>query len=347
MVIFLQQLVKLLKKFMINIFFNPSYARGKKVFISKQFKHTKLSSVLNDFMFNKGLPYPNQFITSGPQKRINNAVRTFRADNRFVFNELKFDCTYFITLDDKSLKIFENLVRNQNESTKIIVGPLFPQENEIILNSYINKYKNIRKLVSSDIAMKNALYEMNHDVDKNRIIMVPSGVVSVNKLKKNILNKQNPGSVLNCLVYFKKRERAELESVLRFLNSNKINYKVFEYGKYDNIKMKKEALKSDFCIFMSRPETQGFAAQEIMSCNLPMLVWDKTDNFYGNKKLSGTTVTIFDKRCGEIVYDFTELEKRFNNFINNLKSFEPGKLVEEQLTYKIFKKRIFEEFNKI
>ena len=45
-------------------------------------------------------------------------------------------------------------------------------------------------------------------------------------------------------------------------------------------------MKSDFGIFMSRPETQGFAAQELLSCNLPMFVWDQKVNAYEDKKLS-------------------------------------------------------------
>lgn len=328
---------------MINILFSSSYARGEKVLVSKKFKHTKLSSSLNDIFFDNGFPYPSKYITSGPQKRINNAIKTFSRDSQFVINKIKFDFTYLLTLDNQSLTVFRNLVTNQNKNTKIIVGPLLPQDNELILNNYLNKYENIKKLVSSKIALKNTLFEMDHDIDSKSIVYIPSGVISEKEVKYNILNKKL-NSELTCLVYFKKRDKEELKSVIDFLNIKNIKFQLFEYGKYDNNKLKKEALKSSFCIFMSRPETQGFAAQEIMACNLPMLVWDKIVNNYVGKELSGTTVTIFDKRCGEIVYNFQELTKVFDKFIINLPEYQPYQLVLEELTFNIFKDRILNAF---
>ena len=40
----------------------------------------------------------------------------------------------------------------------------------------------------------------------------------------------------------------------------------------------KASKEYNFGIIMSRPETQGFGIQEIMACNLPLIVWDQTTN---------------------------------------------------------------------
>ena len=72
-------------------------------------------------------------------------------------------------------------------------------------------------------------------------------------------------------------------------------------------------MKSDFGIFMSRPETQGFAAQELLSCNLPMFVWDQKVNAYEDKKLSGTTMSYWDDRF--LVDTFEEFIDKFPTFL--------------------------------
>ena len=44
-------------------------------------------------------------------------------------------------------------------------------------------------------------------------------------------------------------------------------------------------------------------------------------------KLSGTTMSYWDERCGDIVNSFEEFEDKFDNFFKNLDEFQPAYLV--------------------
>ena len=115
---------------------------------------------------------------------------------------------------------------------------------------------------------------------------------------------------------------------------------MFEYGKYNNRQLKESAKKCSFGIIMSRPETQGFGIQEIIACNLPVIVWDKTVNHYEHLKLSGTTVTSCDNNCGEIVYELHELKKIIDSFKNNLNLYNPGSHILNNLTFEKFNENL-------
>ena len=68
-------------------------------------------------------------------------------------------------------------------------------------------------------------------------------------------------------------------------------------------------MKSDFGIFMSRPKPR-FCGTRTLSCNLPMFVWDQKVNAYEDK-VSGTTMSYWDDRCGILVDTFEEFMINF------------------------------------
>ena len=145
---------------------------------------------------------------------------------------------------------------------------MYDQESGKLLNKLTNEYSFIKKLVSSEITYSNQLAKDPNFINVNTIIC-PSGVVSKSEVSKNLLIDKR---INKCLVYFKKRPAEELKLVESFLNSKEIKYEIFEYGKYSNKKLKLSAKEFSFGITVSSTESQGFAIQEIMSCNLPLLV---------------------------------------------------------------------------
>ena len=136
----------------------------------------------------------------------------------------------------------------------------------------------------------------------------------------------------------------ELKLVLDLLDNNNQSYDVFEYGKYNNRDLIEAAKSYKFGIIINGTETQGFAIQEIMACNLPLLVWNKTVNYFNNLELSGTSVTVWDKHCGELVYNFEQLEKKYSYFVSNLKNYNPARLILEKLTFEKFNSNLKEMF---
>ena len=177
---------------------------------------------------------------------------------------------------------------------------------------------------------------------EKKICTIPIGVIKEKGvIKVNKITKRNN----KCLVYFKNRDASELKKVLEILTSKNIRVDLFEYGKYDNNKLKKAAKKDSFGILLSSIESQGFAVQELMSCNLPLLVWDESNNKFEGRNISGSSVPHWSKECGLIVKSFSSLEEQLTNFILNIKEYTPSKLVLNELTYEKFRSNLTKEFN--
>lgn len=138
-------------------------------------------------------------------------------------------------------------------------------------------------------------------------------------------------------IYHKRRNPEELKCVESFLQSKNINYRIFDYVKrYDENDYLSFLQKSKFGIILDAHESQGFALEEALSCNVPLLVWNtKTMNqeyisTYSN--IPCTTIPYWDERCGEYFYYDTELEKTFNLFISKLETYKPREYVLENLS---------------
>jgi hypothetical protein len=331
----------------LNIFFDIKYIKTKKVLLTKSIRYSKLINLLIEIGNILKTPIPEQLIFSGPHKRMNNILKTFKSQE-FSINKNKYRYSYIVNFDSKSEELLKNLVLDSKN--KILVGPLFDVEYQKKLIKYTNKYSNVKKLVASEAAYINAVHEMDSGLNPENVFVCPSGVISEKNLNKNkIQTKRNEG----CLIYFKKREAGDLKMVIDFLKSKHIEYELFEYGKYKNNKLKEMAKKSKFGIYMSRVETQGFAVQELMACNLPLYVWDDLNanaenmsKYYGGGSFSGTTVTLWSSQNGEVVHSFGEFESNFEKFYRNLDNYKPTVLVSDYLTFESFRKNLVSIFSK-
>jgi len=317
----------------LNIFYNPIYFKRKKVFLTKSFKHSIFYEVLVNFNYLLNLPINEKFITSGPQKRMNNLIKTFKDDLEISFNSIKYDNTYVVQYDDFGKSIAKKIIESENPKKKLIIGPLYNIEQDLEINDLTKKYSYIKKLVASDIAFKN-VKEMDNNMDINNVVICPSGVIPKKEVHDNLKISKRENK---CLIYFKKRPKEDLEGVINFLKQNNQKYEIFEYGKYNNKKLIEASKTCNFGIIMSRPESQGFGIQEIMACNLPLIVWDQKTNYYEHLELSGTTVTVWNDNCGRVVLSLQEIINIFDDFKNNLEEYNPAEIILEKLT--------FEEFN--
>tara|TARA_A100001015_G_C15030878_1_gene733168 strand:- start:2224 stop:3180 length:957 start_codon:yes stop_codon:yes gene_type:complete len=317
------------------------------VFFTKSLRHSKLINLIIFFGNILKVPIPTKFIFSGPHKRMNNILKTFKGPN-FSINKKKFKNNYLVNFDSDAESLLKNLLKDPKN--KILIGPLYNVEYQKKLIEYTNKYPNIKKLVASDTAYNNAVYGLGLDVNPKNVYVCPSGVISREELNKNLMEYKRYDK---CLVYFKKREKSDLKLVLNFLESMNVSYELFEYGKYNNKDLMKGAKKSRFGIYMSGVESQGFAVQELMACNLPLYVWDdlkanakNLSRYYGEGNFSGTTVTLWSENNGKIVYNYEEFENNFEEFVLNLDNYRPTKLVEEFLTFESFQNKLLSIFSK-
>ena len=164
--------------------------------------------------------------------------------------------------------------------------------------------------------------------------------VEVEKFKPS-----NQEKTIDCFLYFKARSRHIQRFFQQYLEMKGISYINIEYGKYkeeDYI----EILKSvKFGIWIGSHESQGFALQEALCANVPLLVYNvKTMhdevNHEGNHSymeyeeynLTATSATYWDDRCGIIICELNEIEQGLEDIKNN---FSPREFILETLSSKV------------
>ena len=146
-------------------------------------------------------------------------------------------------------------------------------------------------------------------------------------------------------IYFKSRKQSELELLTSHLKEKNVEYVIFDYRKRYKEEYYISWLKeSKYGIWLGRHESQGFALQEALSMNVPLLVWDVTsmnqEEGYNYPEISGTVIPYFDKRCGEYFYKEDEFVEKYNKFISKLSTYKPREFVLENLSVEVCGERL-------
>src|SRR5262249_41016691 len=108
-------------------------------------------------------------------------------------------------------------------------------------------------------------------------------------------------------------------------------------------------------LYLSCHESQGFAYQECLACNVPVIAWNQgfwldIERFtYGREFVPASSVPFFDHRCGEQFSDFKAFVQMFDNFY--LKacrgSFQPRDFVLQNLTIENSTRRMMNIYDSI
>jgi len=241
-----------------------------------------------------------------------------------------------------------------NDKWKIIYNPSYPID--------IKKYENINKIWIFGphfSVFPNFKFDLINYKQNNLFYILPSEwCVNIYKKYKEyklninlkILNfavnikKFNEIKTIenriNILIYFKHRKKEELNFVINFLKNNNLNnFRFFDYyQKYNENDFLNYLHNTKFGIIIDAHESQGFAIQEILSCNIPLLVWNinllsqeegsNYDNYYA------TSIPYWDNRCGEYFYNINEFEEKYKLFINNLEKYKPREFILDTLSPK-------------
>lgn len=168
--------------------------------------------------------------------------------------------------------------------------------------------------------------------NENFIQILPFGVdtIKFNEIKK----KQDKTEIF---VYFKSRHPNELVYLETFLKEKNIKYKLFSYQNKYNEQDYLECLQnSKYGIILDAHESQGFAVEEALSCNVPLLVWNVNNlNQEYNQNypsIPATSIPYWDDRCGEYFYNQNELEESFNKFISKLETYKPREYILQHIS---------------
>jgi len=152
-------------------------------------------------------------------------------------------------------------------------------------------------------------------------------------------------------VYYKSRDPAELRFLETVLAANGINYKLFHYEhKYDEKEYLACLQEAKFGIWLGRHESQGFALEEALSCNVPLLVWNVSslNQEYGQRypDMYATVIPYWDERCGEYFYNRDDLVETLQRFLSKLYTYRPREYVLENLSPEVCEERFMKLFAK-
>jgi hypothetical protein len=145
------------------------------------------------------------------------------------------------------------------------------------------------------------------------------------------------------MIYFKGRHPSLFEPVKNLVIEKRIYCTLVIYNNYKEIDFKNALQETKFVIWVGCHETQGFALQETLASNVPILLWDVKSMYdewnnawcYAPYKSSGfplnaTSASIWSDQCGIKIYDASELESAYNEMNARLDSFTPRKYMEEK-----------------
>ena len=138
-------------------------------------------------------------------------------------------------------------------------------------------------------------------------------------------------------IYFKSRHPKELQFIEEYFKKMNIEYVIFDYIKrYKEEDYISYLQDSKYGLILGRHESQGFAIEEALACNVPLLVWNtkymSQEQGYNYPNIPCTTIPYWSDKCGEIFYEKEEFECKYNEFINKLETYNPRKYVMEHLS---------------
>ena len=140
-------------------------------------------------------------------------------------------------------------------------------------------------------------------------------------------------------LYYKRRNPDELKYVESFLQLKNINYRIFDYVKrYNENDYLSYLQQCQYGIVLDAHESQGFAIEEALSCNVPLLVWNaQTMNQELNSQyqpIPCTTIPYWDSRCGEYFHHISELPRAFQTFQSKIaaEQYSPREYILDNLS---------------
>jgi hypothetical protein len=227
------------------------------------------------------------------------------------------------------------LINTANYPTKkFIFGPHF---------SVFPNHEQLNKLQNN--VNKNSIYiqpsEWTSQVWKNmgaeQIIPIKIFPFPVNteKFAPHSTNTRN-----NVLVYYKNRSPRELNKLKEFIDQQKItNYRLFSYKKRYNENDYLTYLQTcKYGIILDAHESQGFAIEEALSCNVPLLVWSaqtmNQEDGSNYNSIPCTSIPYWDSKCGEYFHHLSELPSAFQTFQEKLTTdqYNPRQYILETLS---------------
>lgn len=265
---------------------------------------------------------------SGPQKVVQNLIEALEECNiKYSINQDKYEYNYLIQYNSEAHSKHEKL-----EHDTCVIGPqIWPfDEYGSFLKDNPQYYK---KLIVPGESVYQSFIDQGYQKDK--IVKWPVGIKDINIERSD---------VVKFLVYFKRRSQDDLDIVISYLNENNYAYKILRYGSYSQEEFYQSLKECSHGIIIDGPESQGIAIQEMMSSNMPLLVWDNKEweEMPGLMNPVPTSVNYWSSECGEKFYNEEDFATAFHKLINN--DYSPKEYVKKELSYEVCVKKLLEIF---
>jgi len=157
---------------------------------------------------------------------------------------------------------------------------------------------------------------------------------------------------IDCVFYVKQRQNNLISTAENIIQKHSLSYQKFVYGSYQENNYLQTLKSCKFMITLDRHESQGFALEEAMACNIPLLVIDATtmyDESNGNnsvysylqpRDLSATSVPYWSDDCGIRITEVSELDSALTEMEKRYLEFQPRKYIEATLSPEVCMDRI-------
>ena len=150
-------------------------------------------------------------------------------------------------------------------------------------------------------------------------------------------SKEKPG---DCLIYHKGMPDEIKNLAVELCLDRNLSCGILSYGSYDESALHDATNQCRFAILITRTESQGIAAQQILASGLPCFVFEKEqwDDRNDGIACAASAVPYWDSRCGVKVREGAsreEIHEAFTHFLENIDSFDPRSFIEENLTLEI------------
>jgi len=257
---------------------------------------------------------------NGPHKVVDNLIKSLDQEKiDYAINEEKYEHNFLVQYDATAHEKHSKI-----EQDTTIIGPqvwLFDGYGQFLIENQ-NYYK---KIIAPSQWVKDKFIN-KFSLPEDKVAVWPVGIETFNN-ERDI--------TYDCLIYFKRREQKELDTVKQFLDGKNLTYKMIEYGTYGEDGFKQLVNSAKFCFLINGTESQGIAVQEIMSMGVPIIAWDIKEWLDQGEayRVPATSIPFWDERCGEKFYNVDEMGETFDKFYARINDYNPKEYVKENLSF--------------
>ena len=257
---------------------------------------------------------------NGPHKVVDNLIKSLEQEKiDYAINEEKYEHNFLVQYDATAHEKHSKI-----EQDTTIIGPqvwMFDGYGQFLIENQ-NYYK---KIIAPSEWVKNK-FITKFNLPEDKLAVWPVGIEEFDNIRE--VN-------YDCLIYFKRRDQSELDTVKKFLVSNGLSYRMVEYGTYGEDGFKQLVNSAKFCFLINGTESQGIAVQEIMSMGVPIIAWDIKEWLDQGEayRVPATSIPYWDERCGEVFFNIDELDVTFSKFYATLDEYDPKAFIKDNLSF--------------